>query len=101
MKLVQLQRANDWGTVYLAEQPRDECGSTNWRRGVSLKAGDPIRVRWPNGNESDHVVVMQESHQDVSDHGNTSRVVSHIPSLIIDYNGVHLTVPLDAVLVWL
>ena len=93
-KWVQLYKGNDWGYVYLGRKAKS---MGDRRKEIAFPPGARVRVKWPNGQEMDDVVVHQRSWQQVSDMGRNSTVTSDVAGLEVLVRGVTVWVCLDQV----
>lgn len=81
---VRLKRGDDWGSVYYALEPLGPMGTANSRRGIKLRAGDRVRVRWPNGCVTEERIDFRPETRSVSDHGNSYNVSTNKIGVVVE-----------------
>ena len=96
---VKLVEGNDWGVRYLAlpEKRLNALGSASTKNAYPLKAGDVLRVRWPDGLETEETVTMRKESDTVGDWGRTYIAESDVPHVAVSVHGLTVSVRLDLV----
>lgn len=92
---VRLVPANNWGSIFYRRELWNSYTADEAKTGIVLK--DRVRVRWPNGSETEERVGTFRHHETVYDHGHRSEVSCQVPCLLVDNHGVGSQVKLDTV----
>lgn len=97
---IQLEKRNDWGSVYFSRPGKglSPQGTADIRKyGLRFENGDPLWVRWPNGDETEERVEVKEHSQEIQDMGNRYVARFNVPGFSVDVHGVRRWVSLDEV----
>lgn len=84
---VRLKGGNDWGNIYFAIKPHDVRGMASFDRGIKLRDGQPVIVRWASGDMGETTVKLVPSTYRVGDMGHDYDVTSQIPHVVGFFNG--------------
>jgi hypothetical protein len=94
MDWIALEKKNDWGSYYYSWEGTglSETGTASVGRGLKLKDGQKVLVKWPDGTVQSVTLKTQKTSMDVSDHANRSTVVSDLFGFEVDVRGVQVWV---------
>lgn len=97
MTFIKLEKKNNWGSYYYAPQGEalDQNGFADTKRGLPLKAGQTVLVRWPSGKVEAVSLVTRTHREEVSDHGHSNTVTSDLFGFMADVDDLTLWVELD------
>lgn len=91
---IRLEAGDDWGHRYLAISALNRNGFSDARRGLKLRKGETLEVRWPDRSVSMEALVMSHYSTTVSDMGNRYEVEGREPCVALMARGVRTLVPL-------
>jgi len=85
-----IERFDDWGYIYYAYSGEglSTAGTASRSRGITLIAGQIVKVRWPDGTKSEERLVAKKHTASVSDHGSGYTVDSNYFGVNVEARGV-------------
>lgn len=94
---VRLKVGNDWGVNYFAIEPLNRHGTADSRRGIKVRSGDRVRVRWPDSHESEHEIRLGRTSVTINDMRHAYEVRSEEPYIVCSFHGEDVLVRIDKV----
>jgi hypothetical protein len=89
---VRLKRFSDWGTTFYAL-----ALSGDRRHGIRVNSGENVRVRWPDGSETETTIVKRTVDTSYSDMGHSYECSSEEIGVAARVHGIEMFVPIQEV----
>lgn len=91
---------NDWGCVqyFLGGSASEPFGTHSLQeqdQSMRLKNNDKVKVKWPDGKVTNEVVTVEDSYQEVHDHGHSDTVKGDRAFLKLKWRGKVVEVDCD------
>lgn len=99
MNYVRLVRGNDWGNYYFTLPGKNltEHRMADAKLGLRFSVGQPIRVRWPDGSETEETIDFKEESYPVNDMGHRYEVHNRVPGILAGTRGFRHWVAIDSI----
>ncbi len=94
---VRLKKGNDWHSEYWCLEPLNQYGSAEAKRGLALRNGEVVNIRWPDGTIEERPLIVGRKHVEYSDMGHTCWCDSQTAEFEVSHNGVTRRVGLEDV----
>lgn len=85
---VRLKRGDDWGALYYALEPLNNRGFAEFARGIKVRAGEGVTVRWPDGTAEKTAIALEPYSTEVHDMGHSYHVSGHRIGVNLSARGV-------------
>jgi hypothetical protein len=87
-----LARGDSWAVIYFYDPT-----SPHARKALKWTNGDPVQIRWPDGTESEEIILHRRFTGRYSDMGNQREAAYSLAGFEVDVHGILTWFALDSV----